>query len=218
MTDPAAAQPTLRIASTIPYTEAEGPGGRFAIWTQGCAFRCPGCCNPHLWSGAGGQEQTPDALWEQIAAARERRPELEGITLVGGEPFQQDAALAVVARRVRQAGLSVMAFSGWTIEELRARGSALLEESDLLVDGLYVEALRTTGRRWIGSTNQGLHFLSDFYDPADGRFAEPNTAEVRMNAEGEIQLVGFPFDEVREAFGVPWQRATPAGDETGDAA
>lgn len=195
------ADPLLNIASFVARTEAEGPGARFAIWTQGCTIGCPDCCNPHLWSQSPAQSWRASALLAEVLGARERYPELEGVTLIGGEPFEQDAALVALARGVRAAGLSVFAFSGHTLEELRARRSPLLDEVDLLVDGPYVQALRTTGRRWIGSTNQGLHFLSDFYRPDDPRFAEPNTAEIRLNGQGEIQVVGFPFDSVREAFG-----------------
>ncbi|MFM7150626.1 MAG: 4Fe-4S cluster-binding domain-containing protein, partial [Gemmataceae bacterium] len=44
----------LSIAQTVPFTEAEGPGKRFAIWFQGCPFRCPGCCNPEMLPFRGG--------------------------------------------------------------------------------------------------------------------------------------------------------------------
>lgn len=199
---PSADSLTLRIGSLIDMTDgAEGPGQRFVIWSQGCSLACPSCCNPHLWSPKGGDAWTVDALFERIAAARAQHPDLEGITLVGGEPFEQDAALAALCRRVRAAGLSVFAFSGYTLEELRARGSELLDAVDLLVDGRYDDALRTTARRWIGSTNQRLHFLSAFYGPDDPRFNEPNHAEIRYTSRGEIQVVGFPFDSVLESFG-----------------
>lgn len=198
---PLPAAPVLNLASFVEHTEAEGPGERFAIWTQGCRIGCEDCCNPHLWSHQPAHLWAVPDLLARLDAARARRPGLEGVTLIGGEPFEQDAALAPLAAGVQARGLSVMAFSGHLLEELQARQSPLLPHVDLLVDGPYLPALRTTGRRWIGSTNQRLHFLSGFYDPADPRFREPNTAELRLNGEGEIQVVGFPFDSVREAFG-----------------
>ncbi len=191
----------MRLSSVVDHTEAEGPGLRFALWTQGCNLACPGCCNPHLWTSKAGDVWTVQRVFERVLAARVRRPELEGISLIGGEPFEQDAPLAALALRCRDAGLSVMAYSGFTKDELHRRGSTLLEACDLLVDGPYIQALRTTKRRFIGSTNQGLHFLSDRYTANDPRFSQPNHAEIRFNDRGEVQVVGFPFDRVRAAFG-----------------
>jgi anaerobic ribonucleoside-triphosphate reductase activating protein len=211
MTPLPSSDPVLNLASIVERTEAEGPGARFAVWAQGCRIGCADCCNPHLWSHEPAQTWRVSALLERIRAARVRHPDLEGVTLIGGEPFEQDTALAPLARALRADGLSVLAFTGHLLEELQERGSPLLTEVDLLVDGPYVQALRTTTRRWIGSTNQRLHFLSDAYQPDDPRFAEPNTAEIRLNGEGEIQVVGFPFDSVREAFGPKaWKRLKAA--------
>lgn len=193
--------PDLNVASWIPHTEAEGPGVRFALWVQGCAIRCPGCCNPHLFHPRPNRLVAPEALFAQVEAARAKDPRLEGVSLLGGEPFEQDVALAAFARLVRRAGLSVMTYTGHLREELEARASPLLAETDLLVDGPYVAAQRTTKRRFIGSTNQRLFFLTGFYREDDPRFAAPNHAEIRMNAQGEIQVVGFPFDAFLEAFG-----------------
>jgi anaerobic ribonucleoside-triphosphate reductase activating protein len=197
----------INLASAVEATEAEGPGLRFALWVQGCTIRCPGCCNPHLFHARPNQLVTVDALAARILAARARHPDLEGITLLGGEPSEQDAPLAALARRVRAAGLTVMTFTGRLREELEARGSPLVGASDILVDGQYVEALRTTTRRFVGSTNQRMHFLTEAYRADDPRFALPNHAELRLNAQGEVQVVGFPFDaflaEFRDRRGGP---------------
>ena len=190
----------INLASSIDATEAEGPGLRYALWVQGCAIRCPGCCNPHLFHARPNRLVTVDELLGRILASKARRPALEGITLLGGEPFEQDVPLAALARGARRAGLTVMTFTGHLREELEARGSPLVPASDLLVDGPYVEALRTTKRRFVGSTNQRMHFLTDAYRADDPRFAAPNHAELRMNAEGEIQMVGFPFDRILAEF------------------
>ena len=113
------ADPLLNIASFVAHTEAEGPGTRFAIWTQGCRIGCADCCNPHLWSHEPAQSWRASALLAEVLAAKAKHPDLEGVTLIGGEPFEQDVALTPLARGVRQAGLSVFAFSGHTLEVLR---------------------------------------------------------------------------------------------------
>ena len=181
----------LNVALIVPRTEAEGPGTRMAVWVQGCPLRCPGCCNPEMLAHK-------DATWLRAddLAARAAAAGVEGISFLGGEPTAQAKGLAAVAREVRAHGMSVMVFSGYTLAELRARGDAdvddLLLHTDLLVDGRYVEAQRTTTRRWIGSDNQVLHFLTDRYAPDDARFHEDNALEIRF-ANGVVTMNGFPI-------------------------
>src|ERR1700680_524461 len=86
----------LRIAQTVPRTEAEGPGRRFALWFQGCPLRCPGCCNPEMLPFEGGQEWTVAALLAEIDGAT-REHDIEGITLLGGEPLAHAAGAAALA-------------------------------------------------------------------------------------------------------------------------
>lgn len=182
----------LSVAITVPRTEAEGPGMRYALWVQGCPFRCRGCCNPEYLSFSGpSQHKSPDDLAREVIAAS-----VEGVSLLGGEPFAQARPLSRFARLVREAGLTVMVYTGYTLEELRSAdapdGAALLlAETDLLVDGRYEESLRTTTRRWVGSENQVMHFLTDAYRPDDPRFHEPNTVEIHI-IDGKIIINGFP--------------------------
>lgn len=172
-------------------TGAEGPGRRFALWVQGCTIRCAQCCNPGMFPKEGGNEHETEALAASIAS----HPGLEGVSILGGEPFEQPEALADLCARVRAAGLTVMIYTGYTLAELRARGDAAtdaaLAECDLLVDGRFVAELYETGRRWIGSKNQVLHFLTDRYSPDDPRFKEANTVEVRVK-NGEVIVTGWP--------------------------
>lgn len=189
------ADPILNVALIVPRTEAEGPGTRFAVWVQGCPLLCPGCCNPEMLAV---RERTLLRASDVVAQAKAASADgVEGVSFLGGEPTEQAEALAAVARGVRSAGLSVMVFSGYTLGELRAKRDAhvddLLAHTDLLVDGRYVEAERTTTRRYIGSTNQVLHFLSDRYRKDDPRFAAPNTLEIRL-VNGAITVNGYPVD------------------------
>src|SRR5215207_8067128 len=96
---------TMQIAQVVPCTEAEGPGKRFAVWFQGCPLRCPGCCNPEFLPFKGGQFKT---LAEMVAWLTEHRDRVEGITLLGGEPFAHAVGAAALAKETRNLGLSVM--------------------------------------------------------------------------------------------------------------
>jgi anaerobic ribonucleoside-triphosphate reductase activating protein len=198
----------LQIAQIVPVTEAEGPGRRFALWLQGCPLRCPGCCNPEMLPFAGGQTL---ALGEVLAAIdRATEQGIEGITLLGGEPLAHAVAAAPLARQVQARGLSVMVFSGYTLEEIQVRADAaendLLAHTDILVDGPYRRELPETRRRWIGSANQRVHFLSSRYRADDPRWLLPNTLEIRLQG-AELSVNGFP---ARSAVGL-WRRPGTKG-------
>jgi anaerobic ribonucleoside-triphosphate reductase activating protein len=189
----------LNVANRVRWTEAEGPGARYALWVQGCPLRCPGCCNPHML------EDREESLvgWEEVADDILSSPGIEGVTFIGGEPFWQAGALAKVAERVREAGLSVMVFTGQTIERLRRAGredyDAFLGQIDLLIDGPFVEKLLVNDRRWIGSSNQRVHFLTDRYvgmkDERGAWDAGANTIELRM-VGNEVTINGFPDADI----------------------
>jgi len=181
----------LRVATIVDETEAEGPGHRFAVWVQGCSLRCAGCCNPEMFDARRGEAMAVDALAARIPAG------VEGITLLGGEPFEQAAGAAALARAAKARGLTAMVFSGYTRAELDARPSAaeLLAEIDLLVDGRYdrtrPEPPPPRGRRWIGSANQTMHYLTSAYSPDDPRMRGANTIELRWSARG-LTINGWP--------------------------
>jgi anaerobic ribonucleoside-triphosphate reductase activating protein len=190
----------VRVATIVDDTEAEGPGRRFALWVAGCTLRCPGCCNPEMFDARGGEAFDIDALVARVHAAAARG--VEGITVLGGEPFEQAQPLAALATHVHAAGLTVMVFSGFTLAELHARRDAagLLAATDLLVDGRYdrtqPEPPPPVGRRWIGSANQVIHHLTDAYSADDPRWRAPNTIEVRIARGGAAVVVnGWPSAE-----------------------
>ncbi|MGL6074171.1 MAG: 4Fe-4S single cluster domain-containing protein [Fimbriiglobus sp.] len=180
-----------RIAQVVPRTEAEGPGLRFAVWFQGCPLRCPGCCNPEFLPFRGGLERSVEELCAQYAQTEG----LEGLSLLGGEPFAHAEAGVMLARTARDRGQTVMIYSGYTLEQLRLSPDPAVHEllalTDLLVDGPYNREQPDTARRWIGSTNQRIHFLSDRYQADDPCWKAKNTLEVRVSGS-EITINGFP--------------------------
>ncbi len=104
-------------------------------------------------------------LFQWIKKNTKEFSEIEGVTFSGGEPFSQANRLAEVAKMFQNAGLSVMSYSGLTIEEIGRNGLAmreLLSQLDILVDGEYVREL-SCNRLWRSSTNQRVHFLTKRY-------------------------------------------------------
>jgi len=148
----------MRIAGLVQDSIVDGPGLRFSVFTQGCAHACEGCHNPETHDFAGGTEMTP----ESVIAAMLSNPLTDGVTLSGGDPFYQAADCALIARAAHERGLDVWAYTGWTFEELLKLAEtdegkrALLEETDVLVDGPFILAQRTLSLPWRGSRNQRL--------------------------------------------------------------
>lgn len=176
-----------RIHAVEPRSRANGPGSRFVVWMQGCTLGCPGCFNPTTHDGAGGRAAPIADLAAQMAAARAAG--VEGLSLSGGEPLQQPAAAVALLDAARSLGLSTLAFSGYSIEEIRALplGPEVLARLDVLIDGRYVSTERlATGLR--GSANQRIQLLTDRYSRAEVE-ATP-IAEIRIGPTGEVMLTG----------------------------
>lgn len=146
----------MRIASTISDSIVDGPGLRLTVFTQGCPHACPGCHNPETHDPQGGKEVSLDELKGLLA----QNKRMEGLTLSGGDPFLQAGDCASLAQAAHERGLSVWTYTGYRYEHLleaeREDWNALLSETDVLVDGPYVEAQRAYGLGFRGSRNQRL--------------------------------------------------------------
>lgn len=182
----------VRVAATVTATQAEGPGRRFALWVQGCAIRCDGCFNPHMWSSTGGRSASVDELLGEITSA-----DVEGVTFLGGEPFEQARPLSLLARAVQQTGLSVMTFTGREYRHLTDANAPLgaaelVAATDLLVSGPYMASKPDLIRPWVGSTNQEFHFLTGRYRHLrDVLAALPDRVEVRVATDGRVSVNGW---------------------------
>jgi anaerobic ribonucleoside-triphosphate reductase activating protein len=152
----------LNIMGYVAESEVNGPGCRAVVWLQGCLRECPGCFNPASWSFEINQLMSVDTLVQQIL----RHPRHQGVTFSGGEPFWQAPVLTDVARRVKAAGLNVMAFTGFTLEQLRSDQAPagvedLLAQLDVLIDGAYVQSLAIhLPTSLVSSSNQRVHVFN----------------------------------------------------------
>ena len=142
----------LRIAGTIGESIVDGPGIRYVVFTQGCPHGCPGCHNPQTHDFAGGKEISVEVLLADIT----KNPFVKAVTLSGGEPFCQPAALAELAAPLKAKDYHLMCYTGYTFEQLLEKPDALplLEQLDLLVDGPFVESRKNIELRFRGSDNQ----------------------------------------------------------------
>jgi anaerobic ribonucleoside-triphosphate reductase activating protein len=204
----------LRLHRFLPFTRAEGPGNRACLWVQGCPIRCPGCFNPGTWSKTGGSDVALEELEARILDASD----IEGVTFLGGEPFEQAEALAELGHRVRQAGLSIMTFTGYLLEDIlkssRPAWHGLLGVTDLLIDGPYVRDLTDTSRPWVGSSNQRYHFLTPRYRHLEAELGHiPNRLEIRLQPDGSVLLNGLvPTETLDYVAASLMQRSAPSAE------
>jgi len=146
----------IRVAGIVNDSITDGPGFRFALFVQGCSHHCEGCHNKQTWPHEGASLMTVSEIFEKIKA----NPLLSGVTLSGGEPFEQSGALVELAKLIKQAGLELCAYTGNTFEELTERCDSeemqLLELCDILVDGRFVLEKRDLELKFRGSSNQRI--------------------------------------------------------------
>lgn len=181
----------LNIMGYVDESEVNGPGCRAVVWVQGCTRACSGCFNPASWSFEINQLIAIDTLAEKIAS----NPRNEGVTFSGGEPFWQAPGLAKLARQLKAKGLNVMSFTGFTLEQLRAKGAPegaqeLLNELDILIDGPYVESLAIhSPTSAVSSSNQRVHILNPAFEHAISWASDQ--MEIHILKDGTRLITGY---------------------------
>ena len=134
-----------------------GPGKRIGIWFQGCSLKCAGCISVDTWKTGKGRI----AIKEIYTQIESWASEANGITISGGEPFEQFEALKLILGYIKSnhSNLSVLVYSGFSFESLREK----LRELEGLIDALISEPFlqsNPSSHPLMGSANQKLHFLS----------------------------------------------------------
>jgi anaerobic ribonucleoside-triphosphate reductase activating protein len=178
----------INIHSVINSSRVNGPGDRFVIWTQGCRKGCKNCYNPETWSHYRNNLILVDEIFESI-----KNSSATGVTISGGDPFEQPEELFYLLTKIKQLDLSdgVIVFTGFTIDEIRIREelNKSLDYIDVLIDGLYIEEKRISSGL-AGSSNQEFYFLTDKIS----RDKIVIDQEVEIHSLGElIQITGFPL-------------------------
>ncbi len=189
-------QNCLRIFRRQSPVTVLGAYKRAVIWVQGCKFACAGCIVPESWDETGGEVLTITELADWVLA----QPDIEGITVSGGEPMLQAEALANLIDRVRQfKDLGVICYTGYSGSQLQQQGTkaqtSLLDRIDLLIDGTYIESLHDD-LLWRGSSNQRLLMLTPRYDNVvrEQLATGENSAglEFGVDLSGGLYFTGIP--------------------------
>lgn len=156
----------MRIANIVQDSIVDGPGLRFVVFVQGCSHGCKGCHNPGTHDPAGGYEMSVDEILEMIR----KNPLVQGVTISGGEPFDQAEECLELAHGVWEMGLKLWVYTGYTFEQLWTRSidefevDLLLDQIDVLVDGPFIESQKSYDLKWRGSRNQRLIDMQESLD------------------------------------------------------
>ena len=174
---------------------------RYCIWVQGCSYHCKGCYAVHTWSHSGGKTYNTEDIIQDIIKTKESFGSdlpIEGVTFLGGEPFEQAEALGEIAQALQDSGLTVVCFTGGLIEDLQKdeKNKKLLANIDLLIDGRFEIDKLDYSRPWCGSTNQRYHFLTDKYN--EEIFTKyKNKVEINISKNGTVFINGMGnFDKI----------------------
>ncbi len=189
----------IRIHKILKQTKVEGPNSRYCIWFQGCSRHCKGCWAQATWAHNGGKVFDTQEIINDIL----NTPDIEGVTFLGGEPFEQPEALLEIASKIHSAGLSVLCFTGGKIEEIQKTHSEILKHIDLLIDGEFDENKKDFSRPWVGSSNQQYHFLTDRYN--ENILTEyQNKVEINIQKNGIIFINGMgDFEKLVKTLDMP---------------
>lgn len=136
------------------YDVANGFGIRVSIFCTGCTHKCPGCFNELYQDFNYGDPWTEKET--ELVIEYMKDPAVRGLTLLGGEPFQNTWLTHVIRRVKEETGKEIWAYSGYTYDILIQDEDRLemLRECDILIDGPFILKLRNLKLKFRGSSNQ----------------------------------------------------------------
>ncbi len=183
----------ILINNIITETYVEGLGKRCAIWFQGCRKRCKGCLNQDTWSFQKGTLYSIPEIMEII----DKIKNLDGVTILGGEPFEQFDALNVLLDSLYEKNISVILFTGYYLDELNLLYpnviNKIAKKCDVLIDGPYIENLKIK-HQYIGSSNQQIYVFNKRYEYLKCTADDKIEFEIRIKKNGALQMNGMIND------------------------
>ena len=153
-----------RIAGIINNSVVDGPGLRTAIFFSGCRRHCKGCHNPEAQDFNYGKEYTKDDIDKILTLARNVGD--SGITLTGGHPLEPEnyEFAYEMVKKAKEYNLNVWLYTGYVFEQIPIMYMDLISLCDVVVDGPFVENLKSNDCLYRGSTNQRLINIKETFD------------------------------------------------------
>lgn len=184
----------INVHSIIPCSRVNGPGKRLVVFFQGCIRKCLGCFNPGTHSFKKNQLFSAEDIFQNFL-----QPDIEGVTVSGGEPFLQAKGLLQLLKTAKEEyGLSTVVYTGFSHEDLLhltprtldpSNPSSVFNHIDVLIDGPYKDEMKEPTLLARGSANQRFLFFSDRYQEED--FYMPAKVEIIISKDGTIKETGF---------------------------
>ncbi len=186
----------LYIHSTSHPITVLGPGKRIALWLEGCSLKCTGCM---AISMKIRHQHSRMPLQDILKRIKQTAEGLDGITISGGEPFEQADSLYELIKLIKsETHLDIMAYSGYTIKELNEHSESarkIISLIDILVDGRFEERL-SNNKIWRGSDNQKLHLLSEraqkYRYIENTKYDAKRPLSFELDKDNELKIIGIP--------------------------
>lgn len=155
---------------------------------RGCSKDCPECYNQDFRKKRKVDAYSISSLYEMVMT---HRKEISGVTFSGGEPFDQAEGLYYLALHLKEAGLNIMCYSGYTLNELQNNSDSncknLLGEIDILIDGPYIKNLNEPSM-WKGSSNQNVYFFNKSLSVNEQHIN--SEIEIMIEEDGSLSISG----------------------------
>jgi anaerobic ribonucleoside-triphosphate reductase activating protein len=182
---------TIRVNRVHYPVTVLGPGVRLGIWFQGCSIGCRGCVSRDTWDPAGA---LPRPVAEVLTCARALVDgPIDGVTITGGEPFEQPDGLDALLAALRDEfpGCDLLAYSGYELDHLRRSARPAVDRLDAVVTGPYL-AGKPSPSAWWGSANQVLTTLTDLGTRRYATVPGESGLQVDVGEDGVIRVIGIP--------------------------
>jgi len=179
-----------------------GIGRRIGVWFQGCSRRCECCVSPHTWDKSEGLRMSVGSAFSEISGLKKN--DKDGITISGGEPFDQAGALYGLLLRLRGFGFKdILVYSGYRYEFLRENYGHILDMIDVLIDGEFVSGLETA-YTWKGSENQRMIIITkdkNLRKLYNEYMSSRDRRELQIvEKNGTIYIIGIPAQKDSEVI------------------
>lgn len=136
-----------------------GEGVRVVLWVSGCVHACPNCHNQQTWNPNSGIPFDNDAIKEIYAELD--NPYVDGITFSGGDPLHPSNFNTILwlctQIKLKYPNKNIWVYTGYDLDTIKVVYSDILEYADVIVDGKFIEALKSPDKHWVGSSNQRIN-------------------------------------------------------------